>query len=151
MSYHSWTVDGFGFCVDDIPYDTLTIEKILNLASMNEKLFKNVREYLDEICKEEDITYDDLTIDDLDELEGDYGDRGLTHILLNVIKDIHVMFTDDYEGVPYILYAPKYPWGMSEEEKSYTKEDVIAVFEKYIKILTDVPVQFDYYCVENGG
>lgn len=151
MSYHYWTVDGFGFCVDDIDYDKLTIEHILKLASMDEKLFQKVRNYLDEICEEHDITYDELTIDDFDELEGEYGDRGLAHIFLNVIKEIHIVFTDDYDGVPYILYVPKYPWSMKEEEKNITKEDVIAIFEKYIKILTDIPVKLDYYCVENGG
>lgn len=147
MSYHTWTTNGFGFCVDDIK---TTPERILKLAALNEKTYKDLIEYLNAFaseCKDED-----LTIDDFDDFEGDYGDRGLSCIIREVINnELPIVFADDFDCVPYILYCPRYPWSLEDKEKRLTKEDVEEVFKKYINILTDTPVVIDYYSVENGG
>lgn len=148
MSYRTWTTYGFGFCVDDI--DT-TPEKLLKLAAMNPNVLKDVREYLDDIFDEEEYKDEELTIEDFDELEGDYCERGVAYILYQVIDEIDIIFADDYNGTPYILYCPSYPWHMGEKEKSLTQEDVEKIFEKYIKILTDQSINIDYQSVENGG
>jgi len=149
MSYSTWTTDGYGFCVDDIE---TTAEKLLALAAMKPNVLKDIREYLD--CMfEEDGGYidEDLLMDVFDDLEGDYCERGIAYVLYNVIDEIDIVFADDYNGVPYILYDPKYPWSMNEREKNLTREDVDNIFNKYISILTDKPVRIDYYSVENGG
>ena len=49
MSYHTWTTYGFGFCVDDI--DT-TPEKLLKLAALKPDVLKDVREYLNDILRQ---------------------------------------------------------------------------------------------------
>ena len=149
MSYHSWTNYGYGVCVDDI---NTTPERLLKLAALNPKLLADVREYLDdyfgEFYKDED-----LTMDYFNELEGDYCERGVAYVLYNVIKDeeLQVAFCDDYNGTPYILYMPTYPWYFKEHEKNLTEDDVREIFTKYIRILTDENVVIDYYEVENGG
>lgn len=149
MSYHSWTTDGYGICVDDIK---TTAEKLLELAAMKPTVLEEVRKYLDWLF-EEDGEYkdEDLTIDDFDDLEGEYCERGVAYVLYQVIDEIDVVFADDYNGVPYILYCPNYPWYMKEQEKNLTAEDVKNIFNKYISVLTDKPIIFDYYSVENGG
>jgi hypothetical protein len=50
MSFHTWSTNGFGICVDDIYRDvSLTTEKILKLAAMEPSVLKIVQEYIDEI------------------------------------------------------------------------------------------------------
>lgn len=148
MSYHSWTTYGIGFCVDDIE---TTHEKLLKLAAMKPDVLKDVREYLDDIFDGEEYTDEDLTMEDFDELEGDYCERGVTYVLCHVIDEIKTVFADDYNGTQYILYCPCYPWNMSEEEKNLTFEDIENIFTKYIRVLTDKYVAIDYQAVENGG
>ena len=45
MSYHYWTTNGFGFCVDDIH---TTPKRLMELAAMNKKVLRRVEEYLNE-------------------------------------------------------------------------------------------------------
>lgn len=148
MSYHTWTTYGFGFCVDDI--DT-TPEKLLKLAAMNSDAIKEVREYLDDIFDGREYKDEELTLSDFDDLEGDYCERGITYVLYHVINEISIVFADDYNGTPYILYCPHYPWTMNEGEKDLSEADVTEIFAKYIRVLTDQPVEIDYQSVENGG
>lgn len=147
MSYSTWHTYGYGICVDDIE---TTAEKLLKLASMKEDVLKEVREYLDEIYPN-GYKDEDLTLEDFDELEGYSCERGVAFVLCEMINEITVDFADDYNGTPYILYIPSYPWYMKEEERNLTEEDVANVFRKYVSVLTDEPIVIDYYDVENGG
>lgn len=148
MSYHTWSTDGFGFCVDDIK---TTPERVLKLAALNKKTLNDLREYLDSIY-EDGYKDENLIMDDFDDFEGNYGDQGLSTILREVIEtEIPIVFADDFDCVNYILYCPSYPWTLKEKEKDLTKDDVKEILTKYIKILTDEPIDIDFYSVENGG
>ena len=96
---------------------------------------------------------EDLTMDDFNDLEGDYCEHGVACVLYNVIPndELQVVYCDDYNRIPYILYMPTYPWYFKEHEKNLTEDDVREIFAKYIRILTDEDVTIDYYEVENGG
>ena len=148
MGYHSWTVDGYGICVDDIE---TTTEKILKLASMKPGVLKDVREYLDEYFDGQGYMDETLTMEVFDDLVGDYFECGVAYILCQVIDEITVEYADDYNGTQYILYTPTYPWKMDNRDKSLKQEDVEAVFRKYVSVLTDKPIKITYYSVENGG
>lgn len=144
MSYRTWATYGFGFCVDDIQ---TTPERLLNLAAMEPSVEKIVKEYIEE----GDVPYEDLTIDDFYELEGDEYERGIAFVLYNVIKEIPIVYAEDYDGVQYILYCPTYPWCMTNNEMNLTEDKVEEIFTKYIKILTGEDIAVDYCEVENGG
>ena len=148
MSYHTWTTYGLGFCIDEIDTNP---ERLLKLAALKPDVLEDVRKYLDDIFDGGSYQDEDLTMEDFDELEGDYCERGVTYVLYRVIDEICVVFADDYNGTQYILYCPNYPWHMNDKEKDLKYEDVVHIFAKYIKILTDVPVVIDYKAVENGG
>lgn len=148
MSYHTWTTYGFGFCVDDIE---TTPENILKLAALKPDVLKDVREYLNDIFNGEEYKDEELTMEDFDELEGDYCERGVAYVLYHVIDEIRVVFADDYNGTPYILFCPRYPWNIKKNEKNLSENDVIKIFAKYVNILTDKPIKVDYQAVENGG
>lgn len=148
MGYKSWTNYGYGVCVDNI---NTTPERLLKLAALDPKLMEDVREYLDDYFGE-DYKDEDLTMDVFNELEGDYCERGVAYVLYNVIPndELQVVYCDDYNGIPYILYMPTYPWYFKEHEKNLTEDNVREIFAKYIRILTDEDVVIDYYEVENG-
>lgn len=148
MSYHSWTTYGLGFCVDDIETNP---EKLLKLAAMKPDVIKDIREYLSNIFNGEEYKDEELTMEDFDDLDGDYCERGVAYVLYHVIDEIRVIFADDYNGTPYILYCPRYPWNIKENEKNLSENDVIKIFAKYVNILTDKPIEIDYQSVENGG
>ena len=118
--------------------------------TLDQRVLSDVREFLDETMPE-GYKDEDLTIDDFDEYEGYYCERGVANVLSQVINEFPVTFADGYGGVPYLLFAPCYPWGMTDKEKDLTQDDVDNIFRKYIKILTDDEISIDYQCVENGG
>ena len=147
MSYHTWTTYGFGFCVDDIE---TTPEKLLKLAMLDDKTFLSVVHYLDERFDGE-YKISELTMEDFCDLEGDFCERDVAYVLRNVIKEIPIVYADDYNGTPYILYCPTYPWNITDTEVGLTEEKVEAIFSKYIEVLTDDVIVVDWQAVENGG
>lgn len=144
MSYRCWTVNGFGVCIDDIKTTPARVLELARLKNMDE-----VTEYLDD--GRPGWTESDLSMDDFNDLCGDYGEYGVAYVLLNAIDEIDISYANDYCGVQYVLFEPTYPWYMSQKTAKITEEDVINVMRKYISILTDDEVAIDYYSVENGG
>lgn len=145
MSYHYWTTDGYGFCVDDIH---TTPKRLMELAAMNEKVLRKVTAYLDEYYP--GWTTESLDMEDFNDLEGDCGEIGLAYVLYEVI-DLRITVTSDFDGRYYILYEPSYPWTISEDEENLTEEDVLRIFRKYISVVTDEGIFIYYQSVENGG
>lgn len=145
MSYHCWTTDGYGFCVDDIH---TTPKRLMELAEMNEKVLRRVEAYLDEYYP--GWTIESLNMEDFNDLEGDCGETGLAHVLYEVI-DLRVTVTSDFDNRYYILYEPSYPWSIPDSEEHLTEEDVLRIFRKYISVVTDENIFIYYQSVENGG
>ena len=147
MSYHCWTTDGFGFCVDDIH---TTPKRLIELAAMNEEVLRRVEEYLNE--EHPGWTIESLNMEDFNDLEGNYGETGLAHVLYKVIfAELDVTVASDFDNKYYILYEPSYPWNMPKNEENLTSDDVFKVFWKYISVVTDEYIFIDYRSVENGG
>lgn len=131
-------VHGYGICASDIE---TTAEKLLKLARMNSEVEEEIREYLSGMFPDgyED---NDLTIEDFDNFEGYYNERGVASVLRDLIDtELPVEYVDSY-GDSYILYMPIFPWDMNDQEKNLTRQDVEKIFEKYIKVLTDEDVEF---------
>ena len=147
MSYHCWTTDGFGFCVDDIH---TTPKRLMELAAMNEEVLRRVEEYLNE--EHPGWTIESLNMEDFNDLEGNYGETGLAHVLYKVIfAELDVTVASDFDNKYYILYEPSYPWNMPKNEENLTSDDVFKVFWKYISVVTDENIFIYYQSVENGG
>ena len=145
MSYTSWHTYGYGICVSDIREPS--VERIQNLLAMASVLQKNIREWLDE-CGISDPDYDDYM-----EYDQDFG-LGLATILKEVIleaENIRLEACDSFEGKDYLLFCPDYPWNQTGQKQLKTEADVADIFQKYIPVLTDEPIDIDYQSVENGG
>lgn len=147
MSYRTWHTYGIGFCVDDIK---TTPARLLELAALDYETLLSVEDYLVE-CFEDGYKIEELTMEDFCDLEGDFCERGVSYVLSRVIEEIPVVYVDDYNGTPYILYCPTYPWNLTKNEIDLTREKLEEIFEKYISILTDDVVDIDWQEVENGG
>ena len=147
VSYHYWTTNGFGFCVDDIH---TTPKRLMELAAMNEKVLRRVEEYLNE--EHPGWTIESLNMEDFNDLEGDYGETGLAYVLYEVIfAELTVTVTSDFDNRYYILYEPSYPWSIPDGEEHLTEEDVLRIFLEYISVVTDENIFIYYQSVENGG
>ena len=145
MSYHTYSVDGYGFSVDDIDTTAVKIRRLLLSAP---EFDKEVRNEL------KDIGIVNPTLEDYLEYDQDYS-SGLAYILQQVIKeaeDIDLVIADNFDCEWYVLLCPAYPWeNISKQQKSLSIEKVTEIFNRYINILTDSPVSIEYQSVENGG
>lgn len=145
MSYHCWTTDGYGFCVDDIH---TTPKRLMELAAMNEKVLRRVEAYLDEYYP--GWTIESLNMEDFNNLEGYCGETGLAYVLYETIN-LSVSVALDFGNRYYILYEPSYQWSIPDGEENLTEEDVLRIFRKYISVVTDEDIFIGYRSVENGG
>ncbi len=142
MSYREWTIDGYGFCVDDIcPCNK---GNLLELIKQNHKLSK---------CLEYD--YQENLDEMLESYEDDGGFRGLAAILHEIInenEDIGFSLAEDFDSAQYIILEPHYSWStISEKERNATKGEIDDILNKYIRLLTDKKVRIEYQEVGNGG
>lgn len=146
MSYHTWTIDGFGICTNDIKTTKDKVESLLNLAP-------NFNNAIQTHFKECDI--ENPSLDDYLEYDTDYY-SGIAYLLQQVIEEkenVRLDIAEDFDSYYYLLLCPHYTWSnITMEEK---KLDAIAkvenLFKKYISILTDKNINIDYQSVENGG
>ena len=53
-------------------------------------------------------------------------------------------------GEDFLLFTPTFPWNVNEFEAGLTKEKVTETFEKYIRFLTDEPIEIGYMHVMKG-
>ena len=79
---------------------------------------------------------------------------GLVTFLQLVIQEaegIELTACDDFEGVPYLLYQPSYPWNIPDSERNLTEDTLTAIFQRYVGILTDDAISVDHQSVESSG
>lgn len=146
MSYHTWSVNGYGICTNDIETTKDRVENLLSLAP-------NFNNIIQTYFKECDI--ENPSLDDYLEYDEDYC-SGIAYLLQQVIEEkenVRLDIAEDFDCYYYLLLCPHYTWSnITMEEK---KLDAIAkvdnLFKKYISILTDKNIDIDYQSVENGG
>lgn len=145
MSYVSWHTYGYGICVSDIT--ERSVERLQKLLAMAPDFQKAVQEWLDE-CEITEPIYEDYM-----DFDQDFR-LGLATILKEVIRDVEgleLVACDSYDGKDYLLYCPSYPWYQNGSKQLETEEEAEALFQKYVSILTDEPIEIGYQEVENGG
>ncbi len=150
MSYHAYTIDGYGICDADNACE-VTKERIENLLSLAPEVSKRFH-------KEFGTDYE---IEDVDNYEADYSYiHGIFALLGDVMNEaeysdslygVGFVMCDDFNCRQYVMYVPTYPWRMTDREKSMTLSDLGAIFRKYSEILFGEPSEVDFYTCENGG
>lgn len=145
MSYQTWTTYGYGVCISNLHItDPKRVNALLDYAP-NYKT--SVLECFDGWGIKEP------TMQDYEELDFDYG-LGLSTVIENVIQEaenLEFISCDDYYSNVYLVYAPNYPWNLTEKEKKLTLNDIVDIFEKYLSVLTDDVIQVEEQEITNGG
>lgn len=145
MSFQTWHIYGYGICTSDI--GETTVERIETLLLEAPELKKDIQKYF----KEQEISSPEV----IDYLEYDQEYRlGLVSLLKEAIEEseeIQLTACEDFEEQIYLLYEPSYPWNVPEKERGLTEKKIKEILMKYVKILTDADIEYDYYSPENGG
>lgn len=145
MGYVTWSVNGYGTCVEQLRPSLKKVKKLISRAPEFEK-------ELEKYFEDNDITVP--TINDYLECDQD-NNAGIAYILKRVMgeaENIEFTCAEDYDCNWYLLLCPSYPWyNNTEEEKSLTEKTTREMMKKYISILSDTELEFDYQSVENGG
>ena len=148
MSYNIWSVNGFGICTDDICTDRDRLLSFINQAPVFEKDFK---EWIDGFAEDPD----DITLEEMEEYEDEYGYTGIAPIMSAVIYElerIDLTVITDVCGDTFLLLEPTYPWtNLSDEERNLTEVSLSDIFAKYCRMLTDAEIKPGYERAECGG
>lgn len=119
MSYHVYTIDGYGICDADNACE-VTKERIEKLLALAPKVSKRFHEEFGT----------DYEIEDVDDYEADYSYiHGIFALLGDVMNEaeysdslygVGFVMCDDFDCRQYIMYEPTYPWRMTDREKRMT-------------------------------
>lgn len=145
MAYKTWHHYGYGICVSNIKVDST--ERLENLLSLAPQYRQQIHNWFEE-CE---IT--EPTVEDYLDFDQDYY-RGLATIMSEVIQEaegIDLLACDNYDGIDYLIYEPKYPWQISERDAVLTEEKLRLLFAKYVNTLTDQEIEVNYKEVGNEG
>lgn len=141
----TWHIYGYGICTDDIL--ERDVKRLGTLIAMAPDYQSCIHEYF---ARKE---IGEPTWDNYMETDVDY-ELGLPTIMREVIEEdagIELTACEDFDGKKFLLYEPKYPWTCPYAEKNLTQDAIKALYEKYIRILTDEKIEIDFKSVENGG
>ena len=131
MSYQTWHTYGYGIRTDDIKVKSVeALQALLALAPLTQQDFKEWFE-TNEI--------ESPTLEDYYEYDDNDGCH-LAAILRMVIMETEgVEFTacNDLEDRDYLIYEPIYPWGLTDVDRTMTKEKLEAILQKHLSIITD--------------
>ena len=145
MSYHTWHTYGYGVRTDDIKVKTLeSLQSLIALAPLVEEDFRTW-------FKENQI--ENPTIEDYYEYDDNDGCHlaAILKMVIWEIEGIDLTACNDFNDKDFLLFEPLYPWGLTELDKTMTKEKLERIFNKYLSIITDnIPI-LDYQEAENGG
>ena len=145
MSYITWHNYGYGICIDDIKEES--VPRLQDLLKLAPQFHAKVQSWL----LEQDITAP--TWEDYMSYDEDYN-LELATIIKEVIEEaegICLTACSDYNGASYLLYQAKFPWQITDVERSLTEEKLTELFTRYVGILTDEAVPVEDQAVENGG
>ena len=128
MSYHYWSVDGYGICTDLIVTDK---NRLLNFIRQAPAFAKEIQEWITDINE----TWESISFETLEDYEDEYGNIGIAPIMAAVISElenIRLTVAEDFDANYYLLYEPAYPWSvLTPEERSLTEVSLSDIFVKY--------------------
>lgn len=137
MSTSSWHNHGYGVCISNI--EIKSVKKIKNLIKLVPKIEKEIDNYF------KTINITNPTIEDYQNFSFDYGVAGIIKDVIFEKENIQFYACSDYKGNSYLLYEASYPWLIPEKEKNIKRKDIEICLKKYIRIITDGPIEIHYY------
>lgn len=143
---------GYGVCVEDIKVEK---NRLLALIQMAPKFYEGYQEWEEEwkLGEGREPDVDDI-LKDFVENYTQFSYESLASILQEAIKElegIDLTVCEDWKRGIYLVYTPDYPWYIRErpKEQNLTEEDLVAIYAKYLTIVTDSELDVDYQEVED--
>ena len=98
---------------------------------------------------------EDILVDFVEDC-AQFSHKNLASILQEVIKEregIELTACEDWNRGVYLVCEPDYPWNIKNrpKEQNLTEEDLVAIFAKYLTVVTDSELDVDYQAVEYYG
>ena len=93
------------------------------------------------------------TIEDYYEYDENDGCHLAAILRMVILETEGVEFTacNNFSDQDFLLYEPIYPWGLTEIDKTMTKEKLESILCKYLSMITEIVPEFGYQEAENGG
>lgn len=151
MSMQSWSVDGYGVCLNGI-IDNIQVVDIRKLLQR----IPNIEEDIDRWFNSNDENPLDIN-SYINYNSYHYDNEALAWYLVDIIKEreyIQLYADIDQDGNEYLLYCPIYPWEyqrMTPEERELTPTELERIIKKYVGLITDKDVSVGYESVEHFG
>ena len=142
MSIQYWSVSGIGLEITNV-----TTEKIIEFVRNHSKDEQILEDFSKLSWNELEKAYADYVYN------SDYGVRSILSEIISKETNLSISYNVDCEdNREYLLYIPKYPWQMSEEDFKLTKEASLRnILEPYRKELDLNVDNIDYYEVYYFG
>lgn len=151
-AYHTY---GYGICVEKIK--NVEKDKLLSLIRMAPEFYGEYQEWEEEWKLGEGYEPDveDILADFVEDC-AQFSTENLASILQEVIKElegIELTACEDWNHGAYLVYEPDYPWNVKNrpKEQKLTEEGLVAIFAKYLTVVTDSELDVDYQKVEYYG
>ena len=142
MSIQYWSVSGIGLEITHV-----TAEKIIEFVKNHSKDEQILDDFSKLSWNELEKAYTDYVYN------SDYGVRSILSEIISKETNLSISYNVDCEdNREYLLYIPKYPWQMSEEDLKLIKEtslrDILEPYREELDLNSD---NIDYYEVYYFG
>ena len=151
-AYHTY---GYGICVEKIK--NVEKDSLLSLIRMAPEFYGEYQEWEKDwiLGQGYEPDVEDILVDFVEDC-AQFSHENLASILQEVIKElegIELTACEDWNRGVYLVYEPDYPWNVKNRPKkqNLTEEDLVAIFAKYLTVVTDSELDVDYQAVEYYG
>ena len=154
MSYHTWSIIGYGICTDCMQTNA---DRLREYISQSPSLESKIRTAM--------ADYELADVDDILDVyhDGDYTKSGcadepcIAEIMADIMsetEDLNFTVCNNFNSECFVLLEPSFPWLMTKTERLLTEDGLKAIFAKHSAILTNQSLEglgYDKQIVENGG
>ena len=119
--------------------------------SIKESLLIDLQYEIDNVNFSDNI--ESPTIEDYYEYDENDGCHLAAILRMVILETEGVEFTacNNFSDQDFLIYEPIYPWGLTEIDKTMTKEKLESILCKYLSMITEIVPEFGYQEAENGG
>lgn len=128
---------GYGFKASKIKVKD--VEKLKKLIHRIPEYEKDINDYF---ANKKII--DPTVRDYLGYMENYNGLAGLLETLICKEEGVVLYACNDDDGVCYLMYIPGYPWEFNHVDLSLTEDKLKTLFQKYVALLSDDPINIGY-------
>lgn len=147
MSCRSWTENGYGIDLENLPHISKKKDKLKSFV------IKHRRDILEDFSLTSNSTAEEF-YDELENYESGSGYESSWAIVAETMSnETNIPFEYFYsEYGEVIMYLPSYPWSiLSDKEKNLTKTEINNIFKNYLEELGYKNVSVDYRSIEFFG